>query len=112
MHWRHFDHLKEANAQGCPALTHSRGIVLQQNNDEPHTSIVTHQKLWQLGWKVLMQPSYGTNRAPSANDFSGEELTSKVAWQNRLFQFLANSGKGLYERGMMTFVTAVAIFGF
>ncbi|XP_039305170.1 histone-lysine N-methyltransferase SETMAR-like [Solenopsis invicta] len=56
LYCQQLDHLEEAIAQKWPALANRRGIVFHQDNARPHTSIVTRQKLWELGWKVLMYP--------------------------------------------------------
>ncbi|GFX72574.1 transposase [Trichonephila clavipes] len=59
------DRLKLATDQKRPELANRRGVVFHQDNATPHTSIVTCQKLGELGWEVLMYPScspdLGTN---------------------------------------------------
>ncbi|GFV40502.1 hypothetical protein TNCV_1289041 [Trichonephila clavipes] len=48
-------------------LASRRGVVCHQDNATPHTSVVTRQRLWELGWKVSMHPPYsppGTKRLP------------------------------------------------
>ncbi|GFT82535.1 histone-lysine N-methyltransferase SETMAR [Trichonephila clavipes] len=42
-----------------------RSVVFHQENARPHTSVVTRQKLWELGWEVLMHPPYSPDLAPS-----------------------------------------------
>ncbi|GFU41116.1 histone-lysine N-methyltransferase SETMAR [Trichonephila clavipes] len=46
-------------------MAKGRGAVFHQDNARTHTSVVTRQKLWELGWKVLMHPPYSPNLAPS-----------------------------------------------
>ncbi|GFX66966.1 histone-lysine N-methyltransferase SETMAR [Trichonephila clavipes] len=46
-------------------MANKRGAVIHQNNARPHTSVVTHQNLWEHGWKVLMHPPYSPDLAPS-----------------------------------------------
>ena len=39
--------------------------MLHHDNGRSHTSIVTRQKLRELGWEVLMHPIYSPDMAPS-----------------------------------------------
>ncbi|GFY12992.1 histone-lysine N-methyltransferase SETMAR [Trichonephila clavipes] len=59
------DRLKLAIDQKRPELANRRGVVFHQDNARPHTSVVTPQKLWELGWEVLMHPPHSPNLAPS-----------------------------------------------
>lgn len=103
------DRLKEAIAQKRPSLANKKGIVFQQDNARPHTSISTRQKIQELGWEVLMHPPYSPDLAPSdyhlflamGNDFAGENFASRETCENRLSQFFANKDQGFYERGIM-----------
>ena len=109
LYCQQLDCLKEAIAQKRPALANRRGIVFHQGNARSHTSIVTRQKLRELGWEVLMHPPYSLDLAPSdyhlflsmANDFADEKFASREACENRLFQFFVNRDEGFYERGIM-----------
>ncbi|GFU36602.1 putative DD34D transposase [Trichonephila clavipes] len=46
------DRLKLAIDQKHPELVNRKGVVFHQDNGSSHTSVVTHQKLWKLGWEV------------------------------------------------------------
>ncbi|GFY29627.1 hypothetical protein TNCV_1812071 [Trichonephila clavipes] len=46
--------LKLVIDQKHPELVNRRGVLFLQDNARPHTSLVTRQKLWELGWEVLM----------------------------------------------------------
>ena len=35
-----------------------KGVIFHQNNDRPHTSLVTRKKLLELGWEVMPHPPY------------------------------------------------------
>ncbi|GFS77514.1 putative DD34D transposase [Trichonephila clavipes] len=59
------DRLKLAIDQKRPELANRRD-VFHQDNAMPHTSVVTRQNIWELGWEVLMHPPYSTNLAPQA----------------------------------------------
>ncbi|GFV13427.1 histone-lysine N-methyltransferase SETMAR [Trichonephila clavipes] len=48
-----------------PELANRRSVVFHQDNVRPHKSVVTPQKLWKLGWEVLMHPPYSPDLAPS-----------------------------------------------
>ena len=103
------DRLKLAIEQKRPALVNRRVIVFHQDNARPHTSLMTRQKLRELGWEVLMHPPYSPDLAPSdyhlflsmANALGGTNLASLEACENWLSEFFANRGKSFYERGIM-----------
>ncbi|GFW37370.1 histone-lysine N-methyltransferase SETMAR [Trichonephila clavipes] len=61
------DRLKLATDQKWPELANRRGVVFHQDNATLHTSVVTCQKLWELGWEVLMHPPYSSDLEP--NDY-------------------------------------------
>ncbi|GFW92805.1 putative DD34D transposase [Trichonephila clavipes] len=61
------DRLKLVTDQKWPELANRRSVMFHQDNARPHTSVVTRQKLWELGWEVLMHPPYSPNLAP--NDY-------------------------------------------
>ncbi|GFV39876.1 histone-lysine N-methyltransferase SETMAR [Trichonephila clavipes] len=103
------DRLKLVTDQKWPELANRRGVVFHQDNATPRTSVVTHQKLWEFGWKVLMHPPYSLDLAQ--NDYhlflalqnfqSDKKLGSREDCENRLLEFLANKGKDFYEIGNM-----------
>jgi len=45
-------------------LINKRGVVFHHDNARPHTSLMTRQKLRELGWEVLMHPLYSSDIAP------------------------------------------------
>ncbi|QQP51269.1 Histone-lysine N-methyltransferase SETMAR [Caligus rogercresseyi] len=49
LYCQQLDRLKGAIAKKRLALVNRRGIVFHQDNARPHTSLVTRQKLWELG---------------------------------------------------------------
>ncbi|KZC05498.1 Histone-lysine N-methyltransferase SETMAR, partial [Dufourea novaeangliae] len=75
-----------------------RGVVFHQDNAKPHTSIVTRQKFWELGWEVLMHPPYSPDLAPSdyhiflslQNFLSDKKLASREDCENRLVEFFVD----------------------
>ncbi|GFY11827.1 mariner Mos1 transposase [Trichonephila clavipes] len=103
------DCLKLAIVQKRPELANRRGVAFHQDNARPPTSVVTRQKLWELGWEVLMHPPYSPDLEPSdyhlflaLKDFlSDKKLGSREDCENRLLEFFANKDQGFYERGIM-----------
>ncbi|GFX98287.1 histone-lysine N-methyltransferase SETMAR [Trichonephila clavipes] len=85
------DRLKLVINQKRPELANRRGFVFHQDNARPHTSVVTRQKLWELGWQVLMHPPYSPDLAPSnyhlflvlQNFLSDKKLGSREDCENR-----------------------------
>ncbi|GFX85412.1 histone-lysine N-methyltransferase SETMAR [Trichonephila clavipes] len=83
--------------------------MANQDNARPHTSVVTRQKLWELGLEVLMHPTYSPNLAPNyyylflalQNFLSDKKLGSREDCENRLLEFFTNKGQDFYERGIM-----------
>jgi len=57
--------LKEAIQKEHPELTHRKGVVFHHDNAQPRTSLMTRNKLTELGWEVLMHSPYSPDLAPS-----------------------------------------------
>ncbi|GFU85278.1 histone-lysine N-methyltransferase SETMAR [Trichonephila clavipes] len=91
------DHLQLAIDQKRPELTNRIGVVLHQDNARQHTTVVTRQKLWELGWEVLMHPPLSPVLAASychlflalQNFLSDKTLGSREDCENRLLEFFA-----------------------
>ncbi|GFX22647.1 mariner Mos1 transposase [Trichonephila clavipes] len=102
------DRLKLGIDQKWPELANRRG-VFHQDNSRPHTSVVTRQKFWVLGWEVLMHPPYSTKLAPSfyhlflalQNFLSDKKLGSREDYENLLLEVFTNKDQDFYERGIM-----------
>jgi histone-lysine N-methyltransferase SETMAR len=103
------DRLNAAIEQKRPALFNRKGIMFQQDNARPHTSLVTRQKLQQLTWEVLLHPPYSPDLAPSdyhlflsmANALGGVKLETREACENWLAEFFASKNQNFYERGIL-----------
>ncbi|GFW13839.1 histone-lysine N-methyltransferase SETMAR [Trichonephila clavipes] len=82
--------------------------MFHQNNARPQTSVVTRQKLWELGWEVLMHPPYSPDLAPSdyhlfivlQSFLSDKKFAAREDWENRLLDVFANKGQHFNERGI------------
>ena len=53
--------LQQAIKRKRPELINRRSVVFHHDNARPHTSLMTRQKLRELGWEVLMHPSYSSD---------------------------------------------------
>ncbi|GFV43235.1 histone-lysine N-methyltransferase SETMAR [Trichonephila clavipes] len=91
-----------------PELANRRGVVFHQDNARSHTSVVTRQNLWELGWEVLMHPPYSPDLAPSdyplflaLQNFLSEIRNWDQDCENRLLDVFVNKGEDFYERGIM-----------
>lgn len=101
--------LSEAIKKNRPELTKSRGVIFQQDNARPHTSLVTRQKLEELGWEVLKHPPYSPDLAPSdyhlfqslSNSLRGKKLNSKSDCENHLTAFFGQKPGKFWEDGIM-----------
>ena len=101
--------LKQAIKKRRPELINRKGVVFHHDNARPHTSLVTRQKLRELGWEVLMHPRYGPDLVPSdyhlfrslQNSNNDVKLASKKACENYLVQFFAQKSQKFYSDGIM-----------
>ncbi|GFY18015.1 mariner Mos1 transposase [Trichonephila clavipes] len=57
--------LNNAVEEKWPELTNRKDVVFHHDNTRSHTSLVTRQKLLELGWDVLPNPPYSPDLAPS-----------------------------------------------
>ena len=74
----------------------------------PHTSLVTRQKLLELGWDVLPHPLYSPDFASDyflfrslQNSLNGKNFNNDDDIKSYLMQFFANKNHKFYERGIM-----------
>ena len=58
------DQLKAALHKKCPELVNRKHIIFHQDDARPHVSLMSRQKLLQLGWEVLIHLPYSPNIAP------------------------------------------------
>ena len=59
------DQLKAALDEKHPELVNRKRITFHQDNARPYVSLMTRQKLLELGWEVLIHPPYSPDIAPS-----------------------------------------------
>ena len=58
------DQLKAALNEKHPELVNRKRIIFHQDNARPHVSLMTRQKLLQVGWEVLIHPPYSPDITP------------------------------------------------
>ena len=103
------DNLNDSLKKKRPELINRKGVVFHQDNARPHTSLLTRQKLLQLGWDIMPHPPYFPDLAPSdyylfrslQNFLNGKTFTSNEEVKNDLEQFFASKEQKFYERGIM-----------
>jgi len=64
LYCQQLERLRQAIEKKRPELINRKGVVFHHDNARPHTSLVTRQKLKELGWEVL-HLSYNPDLAPS-----------------------------------------------
>ena len=92
--------------QKIPSLINRGRIVFHQDNA---TSLVTRQKLRELGSEVLLHPPYSPNLAPSdyhvflsmANELGSRKLATRESCENWLSEFFDNREASFYKRCIM-----------
>ena len=101
--------LNNAVKEKRPELTNRKGVVFHHDNVRPHISLVTRQKLLELGWDVLSHPpSIHPDLAPSDYflfrslqiSLNGKNFNNDDDIKSYLIQFL-NKNQKFYERGIM-----------
>ena len=101
--------LKQAIKKKWPGLINQKDVVVHHDNARPHISLVTRQKMRELGWEVLMHPPYSPDLAPSdyhlfrslKNSLNGVKFALKEACENRFVQFFAHKSQKFYSTGIM-----------
>ena len=97
------DQLKAELDEKRPELVNRKRIIFHQDNAKPHVSLMTRQKLLQLGWEVLIHPPYSPDIAPSVfhlfrslqNSLNGKNFNSLEDCKRHLEQFFAQKEKVL-----------------
>ena len=92
-------------------MANRKGVVHQHDDAKPYTSLVTHQKLLELGWDVLSHPPYSPDIAPSdyhflfcsmQNFLNGKIFNVDDGVNSHLIQFFAGKNQNFYEHEIMT----------
>ena len=91
------DQLKAALNEKRPELVNRKCLIFHQDNARLHVSLMTRQKLLQLGWEVRIHPPYSPDIAPSdfrlfwslPNSLNGKKFNSLEDCKRHLGQFFA-----------------------
>ena len=91
------DQLKAALNEKHPELVKRKCLIFHQDNARPHVSLMTWQKLLQLGREVLIHLPYSADIAPSdfhlfrslQNSLNGKNFSSLEDCKRHLEQFFA-----------------------
>ncbi|GFT68810.1 transposase [Trichonephila clavipes] len=93
--------------QKWPELANRRGVMFHENNPRLHMSVLTRQKLWELGWEVLMHLPYSLDLAPrdyhlflALQNLSDKKLGSSKDCENRLLEFFANKDQNFCKEAL------------
>ena len=96
------DQLKAALDKKRSELVNRKRTIFHQDDARQHVSLMTMQKLLQLGWEVLIHPPYPSNIAPSdfhlfqslQNSLNGKNFNSlEGTWNSSLLKKIKSFGK-------------------
>ena len=99
------DQLKTALDEKRPELVNRERIIFHEDNARPHVSLMTRQKLLELGWEALIHLLYSPDIAPLdfdlfwslQNSFNGESFNSLENCKRHLEQFFAQKDKKFWD---------------
>ena len=89
----------------CPELVNRKCIIFHQDKARPHVSLMTRQKLLQVGREVLIHPLYSPDIVPSdfhffqslQNYLNGKKFNSMDNCKSLLHQFFVQKDKKFLE---------------
>ena len=76
------DQLKTALDEKRLELVNRKHIIFHQDNSRQHVSLMTRQKLLQLGWEFLIHPPYSPDTAPSSDFHLFRSLQNSLNGKN------------------------------
>ena len=90
----------------------TRGVVFHQDNARPHTAARTMAKIEELGWELLVHPSYSPDLAPSdfhlfgplKSHLRGNHFDSDAAVIDAVSNWLRTQPTEFYARGIENLV--------
>ena len=89
-----------------PELINRRSVVFDHDNERPHISLKTQQKLRELEWDILTHPPYSPDLTPSdyhlfrslEHYLLGEKFESEEHIKTSLLQFFYQKGQKFFEK--------------
>ena len=98
--------LNDAVEEKRAELTNRKGVVFHRDDARPRASLVTRQKLLELGWDVSPRPPYSPDLAPSdyflfrslQNSSNDKNFNNDGDIKSYLIHFFANKNHKFYER--------------
>ena len=105
----HLDPLKIALDEKYLELVNRKCIIFHQDNARPHVSLMTRQKLLQLGWEVLIHPPYSSDIETVyvhlfwslQNSLCGKKFNFQEDHKNHLDWLFAQKDKKFWEQRIM-----------
>ena len=102
------DQLKLVIDKKRSALANRKGVIFHQDNARPHVSIRTQEKLRELGWDILIHPSYSPDLVPSdyhlfrslQNTLNGKNFNCLGAVQNHISNFFESKSNSFFSKGI------------
>ena len=103
------DQLKAALNKKRPEVVNRQRITFHQDEARPHVSLMTRQKLLQLGWDVLIHLPHSSDVTPLdfhlfwslQNSLNGKNFNSLENCKRHLEQFFAQKDKKFSQDGIM-----------
>ena len=107
--WSQLDQLKAVLDEKRPESVNRKRIIYRQGNARQLVSLMTRQKLSQLGWEVLIHLPYSADIAPLdfhlcrslQNSLNGKNFNSLEDYKRHLEQFFAQKDRKFWEDGIM-----------
>ena len=108
-HGSQLDHLKAALDNKCPELDKRKCMIFHQGTTRLHVSLMTRQKLLELGWEVLIHLLHLPGTASSdfhllwslQNSFNGKNVNSLEDCKRHLQLIFTQKDKKFWEDGIM-----------
>jgi len=106
LYYEQLQRLQQAIKRKRPELINRRGVVFHHDNARLHTSLMTRQKLRELGWVVLMHPYSPDIALSDYHLFRSLQNSLNVKLQkrpvkNHLKQFFDQKPQKFYRDGIM-----------
>ncbi|UYV67479.1 hypothetical protein LAZ67_5000858 [Cordylochernes scorpioides] len=114
MYCQKIDEIHQKLRRICPRLVNRKGPILLHDNGRPHVSMITRQKLNELGYETLDPPPYSPDLSPTdyhflkhLANFLGEKCFKNQGDAETAFNaFIASTTPDFYKTGIYQLVSA------